>query len=46
MTSTESELLNYLALLNIESETLDSIEPDKIVDDFCNKKSRRYLNIF
>jgi hypothetical protein len=35
--------LSDLALLNIESETLDSIEPDKIIDDFCNNKSRRGL---
>jgi len=32
-----------LAILNIESETLDSIKTEKIVDDFCNKKSRRGL---
>ena len=35
--------LSDLSLLNIESETFDSIVPDKIVDDFCNKKSRRVL---
>jgi hypothetical protein len=35
--------LSDLAILNIESETLDSIKTEKIVDDFCNKKSRRGL---
>ncbi len=37
-----------LAILNIESETLDSIKTEKKVDDFCNRKSRRggSLNLF
>ena len=40
--------LSDLSILNIESETLDSIKTEKIVDDFCNKKSRRggSLNLF
>ncbi len=40
-TSMVQQRLNWLSLLSIESELLDQIDVEAIIDDFADKKCRK-----